>query len=371
MKIYLVGGAVRDELLGKEVNDFDYLVVGGTVGELEAKYGKQVGMDFPVFLDKETGAQYAMARRERKNGVGYHGFDVEFGSDVTLAEDLSRRDLTINALARDLDTGEITDCFGGLGDLQNKILRHTSHAFSEDPLRVIRLARFFARYGDFTVAPETMFLAHHLVESGEMDALPYERYWLELEKAVHEGHVNLFFEFISELKGFEKIKFFQEVFGGIDTAELINRAEKISKALRATLAASPEEWLTFFTALTAKPDLQPISSAPSKMFSIQANVKRLNNPTFGAAEIFELLKTTKAWSQSTLIDDIVRAVGILNKAGYSTPVEPYELVMYADVVCEVDSEAFIHLQGPEIGKAMEAERRSRVKELYSIFTDDN
>ena len=157
--MYLVGGAVRDKLMGRKVNDFDYLVIGATPDQLEARYGQSVGMSFPVFIDNETNAQIAMARRERKTGVGYHGFEVEFGPDVTLAEDLQRRDLTINALAEDLETGEIIDCFGGLDDLKNKVLRHTSHAFAEDPLRVIRLARFAARYPEFSVAPETFELA--------------------------------------------------------------------------------------------------------------------------------------------------------------------------------------------------------------------
>ncbi len=370
MKIYLVGGAVRDELLGRHVNDFDYVVVGATKEQLEERFGPSVGQDFPVFLDKETGAQYAMARRERKTGKGYMGFDVEFGTDVTLEEDLSRRDLTINALAKDLDTGEIVDCFGGLKDLKNKILRHTSDAFIEDPLRVIRLARFYARYQDFEVAPVTQVLALQIVAGGEMDALPFERYWTEIEKALDDGHVSDFFDFINELWGFEKIKFFREVFGFDDTVGLIKKSKKISRALLKS-SRPPEEWLTFFIALTAKSDIQQMSSAPSRMFEIHTNLKRLNSVTFGANEIFELLKACRAWSQSTLIDDIHRAIQVLNDAGYSTPIDSYELGLFQDTCTDVDAENFMHLQGAEIGKAMEAERRSRVESLYIQLTDDN
>ncbi len=183
MKVYLVGGAVRDELLRRPVKDRDYVVTGSSAEEMLSLGYKQVGADFPVFL--KDGEEYALARTERKTGKGYQGFVTEFGPDITLEDDLRRRDLTINAMARDLETGELIDPFRGLEDLENGILRHVSPAFAEDPLRVLRVARFRARYG-FRIAPMTTELMVGLVDSGELDHLTPERVWLELEKGLSE-----------------------------------------------------------------------------------------------------------------------------------------------------------------------------------------
>lgn len=185
MKIYLVGGAVRDELMGRTPKDRDYVVVGSSVDEMLSLGYKQVGADFPVFLHPESGCEYALARTERKSGTGYNGFVVNADSSITLEEDLRRRDLTINAMARDLETDELIDPFNGAQDLQSGILRHTSEAFAEDPLRVLRVARFAARYL-FTIAPETITLMWKLVDRGEMKTLTTERVWLEFEKAMME-----------------------------------------------------------------------------------------------------------------------------------------------------------------------------------------
>ena len=191
MKIYLVGGAVRDELLQRPIRDKDYVVVGATPDEMLALGYEQVGADFPVFLHPETKEEYALARTERKVGAGYHGFVTDFNPSTTLEDDLRRRDLTINAMAKDLETGEIIDPFNGQEDLKNQILRHVSPAFAEDPVRVLRVARFRARYG-FRVAPETVTLMTSLVTSGELDHLTPERIWLELEKAFNEPKPVLF-----------------------------------------------------------------------------------------------------------------------------------------------------------------------------------
>ena len=188
MKTYLVGGAVRDMLMGRTPKDHDYVIVGATkkdVEDLIAQGYQRVGADFPVFLHPETGDEYALARTERKVGTGYNGFEAYTSPDLTIEDDLRRRDLTINAIAKDLETGEIIDPFNGQKDLKNGVLRHVSEAFAEDPLRVLRVARFKARYG-FLIDPSTMDLMHNLVKSGELDHLTRERVWVEMEKIFTE-----------------------------------------------------------------------------------------------------------------------------------------------------------------------------------------
>lgn len=195
MKTYLVGGFVRDTLLGLEPKDKDYVIVGANeddVKEMLAQGFQQVGADFPVFLHPETGDEYALARIERKVGVGYNGFEAFTSPDLTLEDDLRRRDLTIGAMAMDLETGEIIDFFGGKSDLENGIIRHVSPAFAEDPLRVLRAARFAARY-NFKIDPDTQVLMKQLVDQGDLDHLTRERIWVEIEKMLSEkdAHVGI------------------------------------------------------------------------------------------------------------------------------------------------------------------------------------
>ena len=199
MKTYLVGGAIRDRLLGRPVAERDFVVVDATPEEMLAQGFVQVGKEFPVFLHPETKAEYALARTERKTGPGYHGFAVQAGPGVTLEQDLLRRDLTINAIAEAPD-GTLIDPYGGLKDLDQRLLRHVSPAFAEDPVRILRVARFAARYRElgFRVAPETMALMRQMVEAGEVDALVPERVWQELGKALAERHPSPFFEVLRQ-----------------------------------------------------------------------------------------------------------------------------------------------------------------------------
>jgi len=196
MQVYLVGGAVRDRMLGLPVKDRDYVVVGATPAQMEALGYRMVGADFPVFLHPETKCEYALARTERKSGQGYKGFTVYAGPDVTLEQDLARRDLTINAMAETGD-GSLIDPFGGAGDLKRGILRHVSPAFVEDPLRVLRVARFAARFG-FAVAPETLALMQRLSDSGELASLVAERVWSEIERSLAAPRPVRFFEVLRE-----------------------------------------------------------------------------------------------------------------------------------------------------------------------------
>ncbi len=197
MQIYLVGGAVRDRLLGRPGGDRDWVVVGSTPEAMTAAGYRPVGKDFPVFLHPDTHEEYALARTERKHGHGYHGFQVYASPDVTLEDDLVRRDLTINAMAQDAD-GRVTDPHGGQRDLAARVLRHVSPSFAEDPVRILRLARFAARFADFTVADETMALMRQMVDDGEVDHLVAERVWQELARGLMEERPSRMFEVLRD-----------------------------------------------------------------------------------------------------------------------------------------------------------------------------
>ncbi|MEG3766721.1 CCA tRNA nucleotidyltransferase [Alteromonas sp. 14N.309.X.WAT.G.H12] len=199
MKIYLVGGAIRDGLLGRPVTERDWVVVGATPEQMLAQGYTQVGKDFPVFLHPDTKEEYALARTERKSGKGYTGFVCHATPDVTLEQDLQRRDLTINAMAQDAN-GEILDPYQGLTDLENRLLRHVSPAFSEDPLRVFRVARFAARYAHlgFTLAPETRHLMKTMAAKEELTYLTAERVWKETQRSLTEQHPQVYFQTLAE-----------------------------------------------------------------------------------------------------------------------------------------------------------------------------
>ncbi|NBF12918.1 multifunctional CCA addition/repair protein [Pseudomonas sp. Fl4BN1] len=199
MQIYKVGGAVRDRLLGRPVTDIDWVVVGASAEEMVAKGFRPVGADFPVFLHPKSGEEYALARTERKSGRGYGGFTFHASPEVTLEEDLIRRDLTINAMAEDAQ-GVLTDPYNGQKDLEDRLLRHVSPAFAEDPLRVLRVARFAARYASlgFSVAPDTLELMRQLSQSGELQALTAERSWKEISRALMEDQPQIFVQVLRD-----------------------------------------------------------------------------------------------------------------------------------------------------------------------------
>jgi len=212
MRVYLVGGAVRDMLLNREVSDRDYVVVGSTVEDMTAQGYEKVGADFPVFLHPDTFEEYALARRESKTGTGYLGFTSEFDADVTLEEDLGRRDLTVNSIAYDVDGyGGYVDPYNGQDDLDARVLRHTSDAFAEDPVRVLRMARLRARFGpEWTVAPETVALVSQMAKRGVLGELTAERVWKEMSRALMEPHARLFFDTLLEVDALHVV--FPEVY---------------------------------------------------------------------------------------------------------------------------------------------------------------
>ena len=217
MQVYLVGGAVRDALLNRNVVERDYVVVGATPEEMLSQGFTQVGKDFPVFLHPKTQEEYALARTERKSGKGYTGFVCDASSSVTLEEDLLRRDLTVNAIAQD-NYGKLIDPYGGKKDLENRVLRHVSEAFSEDPLRVFRVARFATRYAylGFTIATETMALMQSMAQSGELSTLSAERVWQETKRSLLEKTPHVFFTVLNQAHGLND--WFTELESNLDAA---------------------------------------------------------------------------------------------------------------------------------------------------------
>ena len=245
MKTYLVGGAVRDALLNIPIKDRDFLVVGSTPEELFSLGYQQVGVNFPVFLHPETKDEYALARTERKSGQGYNGFICDFSPDITLEQDLIRRDLTINAMAQDLISGEIFDPFYGSQDLKNKILRHVSPAFDEDPLRVLRVARFAAQFAHlgFKIADETVKLMQKMTACGELDHLTAERVWLETQKGLNTPSPHIYFEVLRKVGALAVLfpevealfgkpqpeKYHPEIDSGVHTLMVLEQAKKLAK----------------------------------------------------------------------------------------------------------------------------------------------
>ncbi len=252
MQVYLVGGAVRDEQLGLPVKERDWCVVGATPEEMKQAGYRQVGKDFPVFLHPETGEEYALARTERKTAAGYHGFEFHTDPGVSIEDDLGRRDLTINAIARDAH-GNLVDPHGGVADIRNRILRHVSDAFVEDPVRVLRVARFAARFTSlgFAIAPETMALMRSIAASGEIDALVPDRVWKETELALTGANSRVYFETLRECGALEilfpevdalfgvpqPVQWHPEVDTGLHVMMVLDQAEKLSADLEVRFAA--------------------------------------------------------------------------------------------------------------------------------------
>src|SRR5262245_15463508 len=310
MKIYMVGGAVRDELLGMPVQDRDYVVVGATPEEMVKLGYKPVGKDFPVFLHPDSKEEYALARTERKTARGYHGFEFRAAPDVTLEQDLERRDLTINALAKD-EQGRIIDPFHGARDLEEGVLRHVSPAFAEDPVRVLRVARFAARF-EFTIAPETLDLMRKMAENGEVDALVPERVWQELSRGIMERHPSLMFEVLHECGALARV---------MPEIELLyEEPEEAAEAMRLLdLAATEECKLEVRLAVLAR-GCDPLAieslaeriklpSACRELALLAAQHTNLiaDARELDAAELLELLDSTDAWRRPERFSDLLEA----------------------------------------------------------------
>jgi tRNA nucleotidyltransferase (CCA-adding enzyme) len=309
MKIYVVGGAVRDELLGLPVKDRDYVVVGATPEQMVKLGFKPVGKDFPVFLHPETHEEYALARTERKVGRGYHGFEFHAAPDVTLEQDLARRDLTINAIAKD-ENGTIVDPFGGVADLRRGVLRHVSEAFAEDPVRILRVARFAARFG-FTIAPETLELMRRMVAEGEADALVPERVWQEFSRGLMEEKPSRMLEVLRECGALARIAPELEALFGREDSETVLAALDAAAKAGASLEAR-------FAVLARDMDPLAVESlaarlrAPAACRDLALLAARHASAIADAAELdpeamLDLLDAADAWRRPERFSELVSA----------------------------------------------------------------
>jgi tRNA nucleotidyltransferase (CCA-adding enzyme) len=310
VKIYEVGGAVRDELLGLPVKDRDYVVVGATPDRMIELGYRPVGRDFPVFLHPETHEEHALARTERKSGRGYHGFEFYSAPDVTLEQDLSRRDLTINAIARG-DDGCLIDPYNGAEDLSAGILRHVSPAFAEDPVRILRVARFAARFG-FDIAPETLELMRSMVVSGEADALVAERVWQELARGLMEERPSRMFEVLQECGALQRVV--------PEIAALFEEPSRVQVALDALDAAAMagDALEVRFAALARVLDPYAVDALASRL-KLPADVRELAllaarhaNTIVDAQElppeaVLDLLNAVDAWRRPDRFEELLRA----------------------------------------------------------------
>ncbi|MDN5665200.1 MAG: tRNA nucleotidyltransferase [Psychrobacter sp.] len=285
MQIYLVGGGVRDQLLGRPIKDKDYVVVGATVAQMLSAGFVQVGADFPVFLHPKTHEEYALARTERKQGVGYQGFSIHTSIDVTLQEDLQRRDLTINAMAIEVTsltddtplTGEVLDYYGGLDDLANKTLRHVSPAFSEDPLRVLRTARFYGRYYDlgFTIAEETLALMRQLVHSGELAHLSSERIWQESSRAMMQLSPHVYWQQLFDIGALTE--YFAPLHGAWNNThirETVQTALYFAGQMQLNLS---QRWALLMTSLSADVFTNAHTDSSVETASATKNINQIGN----------------------------------------------------------------------------------------------
>lgn len=361
MQTYLVGGAVRDKLLGREPKDRDYVIVGATGDDVIYMLGlgyQQVGADFPVFLHPETGEEYALARVERKTGPGYHGFDVSADSSVTIEEDLARRDLTINSMAMD-ENGLLIDPFSGLMDLHNHILRHTTDAFAEDPLRVLRLARFAARFDGWTVAPATYELCKKIGAAGELNHLTVERVWVEMEKAFSEKAPHRFFEVLKEADALAYCDSLRQMF-----ASYTDHRPACAKAL----ACVPVEQ-RLYVAIGVLSDCNPgVLGGPVRASECWRNVGALMNSTKDSTGLLAVLKQARAIQNGVQFSDLVMAATVMERGGYGKLLSfsSKQLLTAQHIILGVRAADFSGVEGKELGEAIENKRVAELSVGLSI-----
>lgn len=402
MRLYQVGGCVRDRLLHREVKDRDWVVVESNSSEMEKLGFKQVGKDFPVYLHPDTGEEYALARTERKTGRGYHGFSVDFSPTVTLEEDLSRRDLTINAIA-EAEDGTLIDPYNGQDDLRAGILRHVSPAFIEDPLRVLRVARFAARYG-FAVAPETQALMEEIASGDELLALAPERVWSELVRALGESRPDLF---VRTLRGCGALAvLFPEIdrLFGVPQPEKyhpeIDCGEHICLALQQAAAYDASTQVRFAVLVhdlgkgTTAPELLPAHvgheergvslvadfcdrfRVPKEYRGIALSVTRLHLQVHRAqalrpAKLLKLLMQLDALRRPQRFEEILLACEIDATGRAGKTHDPYPAADYLrrarDIAAAVDITRLTEqgLGGEELGAALDAARSAALKEMLA------
>ncbi len=361
MKIFEVGGAIRDELLGLPVKDRDYVVVGATPEEMIEMGYRPVGRDFPVFLHPDTHEEYALARTERKTARGYHGFEFHAAPDVTLEDDLARRDLTINAIARD-EEGLLVDPYNGAEDLTAGILRHVGPAFAEDPVRILRVARFAARFG-FDIAPETLDLAREMVRSGEADALVPERVWQEFSKGLMEERPSIMFEVLQETGALTKIA--PELSAWLDEP---TRADEALAVLDAAAAAG-EPLEVRFAALARALDPYAVEALanrlklPSAVRDLALLAARHGNTIVDAGElspeaVLDLLNAVDAWRRPERFEELIRAA-VAREGGIENALQ--RLHRAREAACAVDAGAIAKSSSKDIKQRVNASRLEAIR----------
>jgi len=383
MKTYLVGGAVRDKLMGLEPKDRDWVVVGARGDDVERMLSEgytQVGADFPVFLHPATGEEYALARVERKIGAGYHGFMVEADASVTIEDDLARRDLTINSMAMAED-GTVIDPYGGRKDLHNHVLRHTTAAFAEDPLRVLRLARFAARYKDFKVAPETIELCKEITRSGELEHLSKERVWTELAKGFSEENPVQMFEVMNATGALGGCHILQRTFG-----TQLNDWQR--KRLRQVPLVCKDPETRFIVGIVAAakrfgmgepsyPDEiakklgrkergDALQGAPARMLDLYKVMHELVDAQRNSTSFFSLLKHAGALREGPGFNDLVQLAVVFEMAGDALAFNARGLVVGREQLKSVKAAEFPHLKDKELGQAIESARMDRLQLAMDI-----
>ena len=401
MNIYLVGGAVRDALLGYPYTEKDWVVTGASPTELESLGFSSVGKDFPVFLHPKTKEEYALARTERKTRPGYTGFEFNTSPSVTLEQDLSRRDLTINAIAKD-ERGQIIDPFNGKRDIEKKLLRHVSPAFSEDPVRLLRVARFAARYYHlgFSVAPETMTLLKSMVANGEIDALVAERCWKEFHKALNERHPEIFILVLRDCGALARImpeldavfgvpqveKYHPEIDTGLHSLMSLKQACELSDDSSVRFASlmhdlgkaltEPEKWPSHHNhekcGLPALAQLCERLKVPKEHYELARLAMEFHTHTHRAFElkpttILKLLKRTDAYRKPERFLQFLLCckADAQGRTGWEQTCYPQAnyLAGAREIANAVKTNTFVQqgLKGKAIGDALESERMYRLE----------
>ncbi|KVW41745.1 multifunctional CCA addition/repair protein [Burkholderia ubonensis] len=403
MRVYAVGGAIRDELLGVPVQDRDYVVVGATPEQMVAQGFKPVGKDFPVFLHPRTHEEYALARTERKTAAGYHGFQFYYAPDVTLDEDLARRDLTINAMAREVSpdgslAGPVIDPFDGQADLRARVFRHVSDAFVEDPVRILRIARFAARFTGFAVADDTLALMRRMVDAGEVDALVAERVWQELARGLMEARPSRMFDALRECGALARIlpevdalwgvpqraDYHPEVDTGVHVMMVVDHAAKQGYSLAVRFAAlthdlgkatTPEDVLPRHIGHEGRSVdlLKPLCDrlrVPNECRDLALVVAREHGNLhrvmeMGAAALVRLFERTDALRKPARFAEMVQACEADARGRLGLDMQPYpqaERLRVALVAARgVDAGAIARGVGADTAKIKDAVHRARIQ----------
>ncbi len=374
MEFYLVGGAVRDQLLGLPIKDRDWVVVGATPEQMLNRGFRQVGADFPVFLHPDTREEYALARTERKQGRGYHGFTVYSAPDVTLEQDLLRRDLTINAMAMD-EAGELIDPFNGSRDIRERMLRHVSAAFTEDPLRILRTARFAARFQPqgFRVCPETMSLMESMVAEGEVDHLVPERVWQEIRRALQEQSPTTFFEILRECGALRVLIPELDQSPDYQTAmEFLDCVHQHTGTLEQRFAAllsplAPDTARAVAESLKAGNDCKSMATLASR---VRAALMETGDTTPSPDTLLELLNITDYWRRPERFRQLC---GVL-PCTLPADVKPLAALLEksANACDSVNPRALMErgIKGRELGQAIQQERLQRIAGLIDNQTTE-